>query len=110
MLNPSAAVADPELRMSQAMWAAGDGSTLAEYSPGRIREAAAVGGLLSHPRAMATATVTNSDACNLMSFIAPPFPFKCELQMANQNRASRRATSTPPQLGASRPRRQHAPD
>ena len=30
--------------------------------------------------------------------------------MGNQNRASRRATSTPPQLAASRPRQQHAPD
>jgi len=75
IFNPSAAVADAEPKISHPMWAAAVGApTLAESSPARDVEGAAIGALLSHPRARAIATTPGSLASHLLHFISASLP------------------------------------
>src|SRR3989441_11796797 len=75
IFNPSAAVADAEPKISHPMWAAAVGApTLAESSSARDVEGAAIGALLSHPRARAIATTPGSLASHLLHFICASLP------------------------------------
>src|SRR5436309_4663867 len=73
IFNPSAAVADAEPKISHPMWAALVGApALAESSPARDVEGAAIGALLSHARARHSATTPRSLASHPLPFIVPP--------------------------------------
>ena len=75
IFNPSAAVADAEPKISHPMWAAAVGApTLAESASARDVEGAAIGALLSHPRARAIATTPRSLASHLLHFICASLP------------------------------------
>src|SRR5213593_421808 len=82
IFNPSAAVADAEPKISHPIWAALVGApALAESSPARDVEGAAIGALLSHARARPSATTPSSLASHPLPFICASLPIHRELRM-----------------------------
>src|SRR5437870_3045041 len=96
IFNPSAAVADAELKISHPMWAAAAGAAaLAENSPGRDVEGAAMGARLSHATARPIATTPTNLESHPLPFIVPPCRSHRELRMhLTEAPCTRRRTST----------------